>query len=465
MTLASMIASSRLAGISGPSHVMSDTLEVTPYAIGGNAPTAVVRPGSSEEIEEIVKFALAEKLALVPVAGRTKLGIGMPPHPYDLALDMTRLDRIIAYDPGDLTLSVESGVPLGKVAGVLAEHGQFLPLVVPFADRATIGGTIASGIDTALRQAYGTARDYVLGMEFVTGQGVSAKSGGRVVKNVTGYDIHKLMIGALGTLGAITKINFRTFPLPVTMRMLVAFFASFDNAVELRHRLARSPLAPMTLEIMSPQGSELLSGEGAARLSNHPSPASLFRPGHWTFTATFAGNEAVLRRCERDARQMAEQSGAASVSLLEEGEFQSALAGLREFVPIALQSSSATTIIKIGVLPTRMKEVLDAAIKAAETNLLAWAGMARGLGVIYFVLLPNECNEESRGRVLQATDQILAACSEMGGNATIPWCPAEWKSTLKVWGADRGDFDQMRKVKNVFDPHGIFAPGRFIGGL
>ncbi len=124
--------------------------------------------------------------------------MGAAPRQYDLALDLTRLDRVIAYDPGDMTLSVEPGIPLRRIESALAEHRQFLPLVVPFMDRATVGGTIASGVDSPLRQFYGTARDYVLGIEFVTGDGASAKSGGRVVKNVSGYDLHKLMIGALG---------------------------------------------------------------------------------------------------------------------------------------------------------------------------------------------------------------------------------------------------------------------------
>ena len=126
-----------------------------------------------------------------------------------------------------------------------------LPLAVPFMDRATVGGTIASGVDSPLRQLYGTARDYVLGMEFVTGDGAPAKSGGRVVKNVTGYDLHKLMIGALGTLGVITKINFRTFPLPVATR------ASWPRSTQppgdraaARHR--PSPLRPLVVEIVSP---------------------------------------------------------------------------------------------------------------------------------------------------------------------------------------------------------------------
>jgi FAD/FMN-containing dehydrogenase len=119
----------------------------------------------------------------------------------------------------------------------------------------------------------------------------------------------------------------------------------------------------------------------------------------------------------------------------------------------------------MSVLPTRMRELLSGAAKAAETNSLPWAAMARGLGVIYFALLPSDQSEESRRRAIQATDQILPECAALGGNGTIPWSPAEWKSALKVWGLERGDVQQMRKIKNLFDPLGILSPGRFMGAL
>src|SRR6202046_709757 len=149
---------------------------------------------------------------------------------YDIALDMTRPDRVGAYHPGDLALSVDVGIPLHNLGGILFEHRQFLPLGAPYQSQTAIGGTIASGVDSPLRQLYGTARDYLLGMEFVTGEGVVAKSGGRVVKNVTGYDIHKLMIGALGTLGVVTRINFKTFPMPAASRAFVASFQTVERA-------------------------------------------------------------------------------------------------------------------------------------------------------------------------------------------------------------------------------------------
>jgi glycolate oxidase FAD binding subunit len=465
MSIASMTAPSRLASISGPSHVVSESPELGAYEICGKRPAAVVRPGSSEEVAEIVKFAATEKLAVVPSGARTKLSMGLVPRQYDVALDMTRLDRVVAYDPADLTLGVEPGIPLQRLAAVLAEHKQWLPLAVPYMERTTVGGTIASGVDTPLRQMYGTARDYVLGMEFVTGRGVTAKSGGRVVKNVTGYDMHKLMIGALGTLGVMTKINFRTFPLPVATRGFVASFASAERALELRHAIAHSPLRPQAVEILSSGAAKILCGDVSARIAPVSSGSDVFSAAHWTLAVDFLGNEKVLDRCERDLREMAEKCGGESFVVLAPDQMLSAASRKREFMPIALASSPAATIVKMSVLPTRMNELLATAARASETNSLSWAGIARGVGVIYVALLPKDRSDEGRFRVIQATDQILFECAELGGNATIPWSPAEWKSSLKVWGLERGDIDLMRKLKTLFDATGVLSPGRFVGGL
>ncbi len=451
---------SRLAEIVGAANVASDFAQLATYEIDRKLPAAAVRPATSEEVAEIVKFAASEKLALVPTGARTKLGIGYAPSRYDLALDVTRLDKVIAYDPGDLTLSVEAGVPLAKLAQVLAEHRQFLPLPVPFVNRTTIGGTIASGVDSPLRQFYGTARDFLLGMEYVTGEGVSTKSGGRVVKNVTGYDIHKLMIGALGTLGVITRVNFKTFPMPLATRGFVARFASAENAWDMRHRIAQSALTPLTMEILSPRVAELFSSDAATRYERAPMPANVISNTEWALTTGYAGNDPVLERYAKDLRRMAKESRATEVTILSEN-LSPAWARKREFIPIALASSPATTIVKLSVLPMRTKEALSAAQKAAESSNLRWAAMARGLGIIYFAILPNDHTEEYRQLVANATSAIQEACAKLAGHATIPWAPAEWKSSLQIWGSARSDAPQMQVLKSVFDPQKILSPGRF----
>jgi glycolate oxidase FAD binding subunit len=455
---------SRLAEIVGAANVASDFAQLAAYEIDRKLPAAAVRPGTSEEVAAIVKFAGSEKLALVPTGARTKLGIGYAPSRYDLALDMTRLNKVIAYDPGDLTLSVEAGVPLAKLAQVLAEHRQFLPLPVPFANRTTIGGLLASGVDSPLRQFYGTARDFLLGMEYVTGEGVAAKSGGRVVKNVTGYDIHKLMIGALGTLGVITRVNFKTFPMPLATRGFIARFANAETALDMRHRIARSPLTPLTMEILSPGVAELFSSDAATRYERAAMPTNVISNTEWALTTGYAGDEPVLERYAKDLQRLAQESGATAVAILAEN-LPPAWARKREVIPIALASSPATTIIKIGVVPMRMHEALATAQKATEANNLRWAAMARGLGIIYFAILPSEHSEDCRQRVASAIAAIQEACAKLAGHATIPWVPAEWKSTLQIWGPPRPDAPQMQKVKSVFDPQKILSPGRFAPNL
>lgn len=464
MNPAGTSASSRLGDIAGNANVVSDPTQLADYVIGGKTPGAVVRPGSATEVAEIVRFAAAEKLAIVVCGARTKLDMGYAPSHYDLAMDMTRMDRVVAYDPGDLTLSVEAGVRMHALGQTLAGHQQFLPLAVPYSAQTTIGGLVASGVDSPLRQFYGTARDFLLGMEFVTGDGVAAKSGGRVVKNVTGYDIHKLMIGSLGTLGVITRVNFKTFPLPTRPRGFVARFATADRAFDMRNRVARSVLAPLTTEILSPGVAGLFESEAGLRYEPTPMPAGVISHKEWAVTIGYAGNEEVLERYSTDLCRMAEEAGATGVAVLAEN-VRPAFNRKREFIPIALETSPATSIVKISVLPARMAETLEHAKGTAESNSLPWVAMARGVGVIYFALLPASRDEVAEVRTATATDAIHVASAEMGGHSTIPWCPAEWKSKLKIWGLPRPDFAQMQKLKHVFDPQGVLSPGRFVGGI
>ena len=465
MTTASKAASSRLPVVVGAEHVLTDPQTLSVYAVDGRVPSVAVRPRSSDEVVEIVKYAASEKLALIPSGARTKLGIGLPPRRYDIALDMSQLDRIIAYDPGDLTLSIEAGVPLHKVEATLAEHRQFVPLFVPYFEQATVGGSLATGVDSPLRQFYGTGRDYVLGMEFVHGNGVHSKSGGNVVKNVTGYDLHKLMIGALGTLGVITRVNFKTFPFSGGSHGFLAAFDCCERASSMRNRIAQSALRPLTLEILSPRISELFLRPENTRAGEAAPPPDALSTRHWMLATAYVGNEKVLARYESDLRRLAAECGAANVSVLGDDTRPSVWGRLREALPILLDASPATTIIKIGILPSRMQEVIVKAAKMADANHLHWAAIARGLGVIYFALLPTERSQASQREVAAATSEILAAASTLGANVTIPWGPSEWKATLKIWGPGRNDFAQMQKVKKVFDPLGVFSPGRFIGGI
>jgi len=448
---------SRLAEITGDSNVTTDPAQIAGYQIDGKSPAAVARPGTSEEVVEIVKFAAREKLAIVPTGARTKLGIGMPPRKYDLALDMTRMDRMVAYDPGDLTLSVDPGITLQKIANALAEHRQFLPLAVPFMNRSTVGGTIASGVDSPLRQIYGTARDFVLGMEFVTGDGIAAKSGGRVVKNVTGYDIHKMMIGALGTLGVITRINFRTFPLPRALRTCIATFRGTAGACELRHAIARSVLRPQSVEILAASGGSNSELGRRAAIS--------FENDRWSVVVSFAGDEQVLNRDRRELEALArgvDRIALESFTELRAEPAENVSRHIASLPAAILEHSPAAAIFKISALPT------DLAALASEIQSVGipWLVMMRGLGVTYLALLPIDRSENSLRLLKQECGRIFSLSGKVPrGRCMLPWCPPELKSEINVWGEPSGDFPLMQKLKNVFDPGGTLSPGRFMGGL
>lgn len=448
---------SRMAEIAGVANATSDPAHIALFQIDGKSPTTVVRPDSSEEVVEIVKFAAREKLAIVSAGARTKLGIGMPPRRYDVALDMTRMDRIVAYDPGDLTLSVEPGIPLHKIASTLAEHRQFLPLAVPFADRATAGGTIASGVDSPLRQIYGTARDFVLGMEFVTGDGIAAKSGGRVVKNVTGYDIHKMMIGALGTLGVITRINFRTFPVPRATRTCIATFRGPVGACELRQAVAKSVLRPQTVDILAAAGSSTADLGRRAAVS--------FENNRWSVVVSFAGDEQVLDRDRRELEALArgaDRSALESFTELRAEPAENVSDYIADLPAAILDHSPGAAIFKISALPTDLAGLADD-VQSIE---IPWLVMMRGLGVTYLALMPPNRSEGSLRLLKQECARIFSLSGKAPwGRCVLLWCPPELKSEINVWGAPPSDFMLMQKLKSVFDPSGILSPGRFMGGL
>ncbi|HEV3253056.1 MAG TPA: FAD-binding oxidoreductase [Candidatus Acidoferrales bacterium] len=461
MSAPASISSARLAEIVGAGNVASDPAALAAYEVDGVRPAAAASPGTQEEVAEVVRFAAAERLGVIATGGRTKLCIGMAPQRYDVALDMTRLRSVLAYDPGDLTLGVEAGIRLEELASVLEKHGQFLPLAAPFGSRTTIGGTLATNADSPLRQLYGTARDFVLGMEFVTGEGVRTKSGGRVVKNVTGYDLHKLMIGALGTLGIITRVNFRTFPLARASRGFVASFSGAAEALEMRRRIAESALRPATLEIFSPGMGQILARPAA----DAGRPAPWLSTAHWWLAASFTGDEPVLARYEKDLMQMAEGARAAGARVLSEDERQALWERLRECIPLMLESSPAAVVFRTGALPARLGEILEATEQIAGRHALPAAMLARGVGTCYCALLPAAQDEDTLRHLALACNEMFAAAAASGARATIEWCPTELKRRVNVWGEPREDFPMMQKLKKVFDPQGILSAGRFVGGL
>lgn len=449
----------RLEGILGASAVFAQPVECAKYAVDGVVPSTVGRPGSAKEVAEVVRFAAAEKLALIPAGARTKLAIGMPPARYDIALDMTRLNSVAHYDPGDLTLSVDAGMTLSGIDRLLAAKNQFLPLAVPFFDSATIGGTIASGIDSPLRHGYGTVRDFLIGAEFVNGAGTLTKSGGRVVKNVTGYDLHKLLIGSLGTLAVITRLNFRTFPRPVLRRGFLAAFEDEQGALALRKKIALSALAPSLVEILSPEATRILFGSGS------PIASLLVGSGSWHVCVGFEGNQEICDRYAREISGLAQECSAHDVLLLFEAQFACLAEQLREAVPLILQNSPSPVLFRFTGLPGQTADLLRALRSFTVSSWIPGAFFLRSHGVLYVALLPATQDESLLKQTAYLWKSVDSLHAKLEFSAAILFCPPQWKRELNVWGVARPELALMRRLKKAFDPQNIFASGRFVGGV
>ena len=462
--LASNLAS-RLESAIGASQVIADRATCSQYTVDEIIPSAVAKPTSAEQVAEIVRFTAVEKLALIPCGHRTKLEIGMPPSRYDIALDMTGLHQIAHYDPGDLTVSVDAGASFNDLAAPLYKQKQFLPLSVPFYFESTIGGIIASGVDSSLRHSYGTARDFLIGAEFVDGTGRLCKSGGRVVKNVTGYDLHKLLIGSLGTLAVITRLNFRTFPAAPASRGFVISFRTHEDALAFSNLVERSPVRAASVDLVSPQLMRLFLE--AEENSPEPPAAALqakFPADSWHLCVSVEGTPEVCGRASREFAQFVASSTAkpAHFVTLNESEGADLWHYLGQSIPFLLEASSSAAIFKISTLPSRLVPLFDQLHILADQASLPYAVLARACGVIYFALLPTTDDSASFFRLSEAAAAIFSLCASENASASLPWCPLALKHSVNIWGPPRPDFALMRSLKSAFDPQDIFAPGRFL---
>jgi glycolate oxidase FAD binding subunit len=442
----------RLADLVGAEHVLTGAADLSSCEVDGLQPSVVARPESAAQIAEILALASAERLAVIPMGGRTKLGIGMPPRRYDLALDLTRMDRMLTFDPGDLTLGVEPGVRFAQLERELAAKRQFLPLAPAFAVRATLGGMIAANADSPLRHAYGSARDQLLGMEFVTGAGATAKSGGRVVKNVTGYDMHQLLAGSLGTLAVITRLNFRTSPLPPQERMFVATFPAHEGALEFCRAIGKSQLQPRIVEACSPSAARVLR---SARLPLN----------RWSVAIATAGYEAVITRHEQELSRMARELHASEFAAFDGPDQDALFAALCEFPRLILESHPGAVIFRLAILPGAMPELLHRTQLVSERHEIEAAILIRAAGVVYVTLQPENGDAPSAARLATVCRDLMQASIECGARPMIEWCTTALKRDINVWPPPGSDQPLAEKLKKLFDPQGVLSPGRFLGGL
>jgi glycolate oxidase FAD binding subunit len=436
---------SALTGIIGEANVIQDPDQLKAYAVDGLAPKAAVFPGSVEEVSRLLAYAHLGKLAVVPRGNGTKMSAGAIPGKIDLVLSMLRINRIVEHDIPNLSLSVEAGITLAEVQKKLAGTGKgsFLPLDPPYSEQATIGGIIATNSSGPRRYLYNTARDLLLGLKAVSPNGDVVAFGGKTVKNVSGYDMTKLMIGSWGALGVITEITTKLLPLPEASATLLASFGDLAKAGSLTRKILHSVLLPSAMELMD--------GKAAGQLGEK---------AQYLVAFSLEGVGEAVDRQVSEIGELAKREGAVNTKVLKGEDDRTFWIRVRDFT----LSLAAPIILRTNVVISKLPEILG-----------RYETMARGAGIGYALIghagngiLTSYILDSGAGKMDSITDLVGKFTDEAAkheGNLIVESSPCDLKERVSVWGRSRSDDVVMRRLKETVDPGGVLNPGRFVGGV
>ena len=413
---------SELRAIVGAEHMRAAVPE---DAVDGLLPQMVIEPGSPQETASVLETATRAGLRVIPRGGATKMDWGNPPRDGELIVSTRRLNRVLEHAWGDMTATVEAGCTFTQLQQTLAEHGQRVALDPLWPDRATVGGILATNDSGSLRTRFGALRDLIIGVTLALADGTLAKSGGKVVKNVAGYDLPKLATGSLGTLGIITQAIFRLHPVPPETRSLS--FSTHDNAAMngLVLKILDSTLIPTGIQV---------------RAGNSFLPEVDLR-----FEGTATGCEAQIEQTSRIA------SGARRIE--SSADVWNA--------PATLWSGAEPSVVcKFTLLPADLGAFCDKLTRVSERLRLSWRLVAQAAGVGKLRLEGTES-----AALLAAIRDLLERLESSRGSLAVLRCPLEVKRKGDVWGNAGDALQLMRDIKSQFDPAGRLNPGRFIGAI
>jgi glycolate oxidase FAD binding subunit len=435
-----------LRGIVGPAHVLTGA-DCGPYVLDGRAPEAVVLPGSKEEVAAVLLAAGEADLPVTPWGGGTKMGIGAPPQRLGLVLGLKRLNRLLEHEPGDLTATVQAGMTLGALQRELGTRGQWLSLDPAHADEATLGGIVSSNAAGPRRHLYGACRDLVIGLTVVTAAGTLVKGGGKVVKNVAGYDLPKLFVGAFGTLGVIVEATVKLRPRPEADRMVVARFASLKEAGAAARAVMGSDLLPSALDLVDGEtlrALELGGPDGAALLIGVDGIAEQV---HWQCT---------------EVERMLRLQGLVDARVLDADARDAAWRARGGLGRGAFPETAA--VMRWVVLPAQVADVMEQGMGVALRAGLAVALAAHaGVGVVEAVLAGGEGADATRVSDVLIEWRTLVRAA--GGQALVESAPLAIKERVPVWDDLGPALRIMQRIKSQLDPSGLLNPGRFAGGI
>ena len=435
-TLAGKLES--IAAVVGDDQLVTDTEAVAQYRVDGQQPLGVASPATAEEVAAVLRAAReAGFTVLLRGAGRD-LHLGSVPAPIGLVLSLARLDSVVEYDADNLTITAQAGATLEKLQSLVGERGQFLPLDPPSGDAATLGGIAAGNRSGSLRMVYGPPRDLVIGSRVALADGSLVKTGGKTVKNVAGYELGKLFIGSLGTLGAIVELTIRLVPRPEA-RLLLATSLPLSEAASVAAHLLASRLEINSLAIANRAAAQQIGS--ALPLTD--------APDKYVLLVGLAGMKEAVDRQERETRALL-PNGLARVDGAGVGDVWGRVRRL------AYRAKVDATLLRVNVPIARVQAMLD-----LVSSRQGWSGLGYvGDGIVYASPPPDLDPMEARTHL----EEIRERAEQLGGFAILESGPVDLKRRFPVWGENLPNIDLMRELKQSYDPTDTLGCGRFVLG-
>jgi glycolate oxidase FAD binding subunit len=432
----------KLRAIVGGSHVLSG-VELSPYVIDGRTPEAAVFPGTVDEVAAVVVHAAEASVPVVPWGGGTASGVGLPPGRAGLVLGLTRLRTIVEHVPGDLTVTALAGLPLSDLQTALRARGQWLSLDPPDAERATLGGVLATNAFGPRRHLYGTVRDLLIGVTVITADGSIVRGGGRVVKNVAGYDLPKLFVGSYGTLGVIVEATLKLRPVPDEERLVAVRFDRLKDAGAAVRALLGSDLIPSAVDVLDAAAGTQLGVGGA--------PALLV-----------VGFDGLGEQVDWQVAQLATvvgPCGGRALEILPPSAWKA--------LPRAAHDAFGTpaAVMTLSVLPSVVADTMEQGASSARQRGLATAWSAHaGVGLVTGAVRADG-ERQDPATLAAVLGEWRAAARAGGGHASLGWAPLAVKAAFPVWDDAGGSGRIMQRIKAELDPHNLLNPGRFVAGI
>jgi len=432
----------KLRAIVGPAHVLAG-VELSPFVIEGRTPEAAVLPGSVDEVAAVIVHAAEAGVPVVAWGGGSAIGVGVPAARAGLVLLLTRLNALVEHEPGDLTATAQAGITLAALQAALRARGQWLSLDPPDAARATLGGVLAANAAGPRRHLYGTARDVLIGVTVVTADGAVVRGGGKVVKNVAGYDLPKLFVGSFGTLGVIVEATVKLRPVPDEERLVATRFERLTDAGAALRALLASDLIPNAVD--------LLDATSTAALGLPPAAATL--------AVGFDGLGDQVEWQVAELASLVAPCGGAKPVALPPPTWERLASAARD----AFEAPAA--MMTLSVLPAVVADTMEQGAEAARQHGLASAWCAHaGVGHLTATLHAEGARRDPAS-VAAVLEAWRAAAHAGGGHASVTWAPLPVKSALPVWDDAGAAGRLMQRIKAQLDPSNVLNPGRFVGGI